>query len=423
MGQRQSRSPRRHTRARGKESGRGDAKRILAKLLADTRRHARGMAADDVLSAEIGAAAFLSLFHPTELGSEDALDALAGEIIPALGATNDPDALALLIAAAAIGEGRAAQLAGEAVGRLRAAFTPEPIWARTVGRPAFVDAWIMTDEPEDQSNLVMSFAYGGQEPHTIVAMIDANFWGMVRMASVAGAPEPVLKVWREAAGLDAVRISAQDLADRLARGLTAFDETLDPPVDDDALLLIPLLRSRLRLLPKARQIDPPYVTQRARDLLLREFAASPEATSLGRIGRSRAANLASWFIDFACDHGAGDPVRWSPVASEILLLDWLPRKVMLDADEVPRVPDVLRAFVRFAGRRKGLPESLVGETVAAIDGFEPDYLAAMADPGRGGPASEIVTAMLRDGVDLHDPAAVQRWIAGYNAGLGPGRTN
>jgi len=38
-------------------------------------------------------------------------------------------------------------------------------------------------------------------------------------------------------------------------------------------------------------------------------------------------DLLDQFLWFGIDYGPGDPLRWSPVAVEILLADWIPRKI------------------------------------------------------------------------------------------------
>lgn len=130
-----------------------------------------------------------------------------------------------------------------------------------------------------------------------------------------------------------------------------------------------------------------------------------------------ATDLARWFVDYACDYGAGDPLRWSPLAVELLLADWLPRKAILDQAEVEALPEVLRRFVRHAGRHKGLVDDLVAETLEAVDRFAPDFAAGMADEEAAGPAKQLCLEMRAAGVDLTDEAAVDAFIAERNARL------
>lgn len=119
-------------------------------------------------------------------------------------------------------------------------------------------------------------------------------------------------------------------------------------------------------------------------------------------------------IDFRGSHAEGDLDRWSPVVVEIAMLDWLPRKASLASAEIAAMPGVLRAMIRFSGARKGLSDSDIAETLAAIDSFEAEFLTAMTDADSFGPGKRIALAMQDDGVDFDDPEAVRHWIDAFN---------
>ena len=70
---------------------------------------------------------------------------------------------------------------------------------------------------------------------------------------------------------------------------------------------------------------------------------------------------------------------------EILLLDWYPRKIVAEPELLLRMPEVLRAFIRFAHAEAGLDASLTADTLRAVDGFEPEYRDAVRRPHRQGP--------------------------------------
>ncbi|MEI8334947.1 MAG: hypothetical protein WCH74_14015, partial [Chloroflexota bacterium] len=134
------------------------------------------------------------------------------------------------------------------------------------------------------------------------------------------------------------------------------------------------------------------------------------------------ADLARLFVDFAGDYGAWDPLRWSPIAIEILLADWLPRKAILGPGEIEVLPEVLRRFVRFSARRKGLSGEVIAETLVAVDSFAPDFIEGMADEGQAGPAKQIALGLRASGIDPTDDSAVRRWIDERNEELPIPRT-
>ena len=111
--------------------------------------------------------------------------------------------------------------------------------------------------------------------------------------------------------------------------------------------------------------------------LAERFLASPFAEALAD---PRAKDLLDELLWFGCDYGPGDPLRWSPVTVEILLLDWFPRKVVDEAEALATLPDLLRAFVRFSSAERGIRASLTEETLAAVEEFEPDYLEVIRRP-------------------------------------------
>ena len=235
-------------------------------------------------------------------------------------------------------------------------------------------------------------------------MPDHNFRGLIRDAWIGPDPRRVREEWAAQSGMAVTSIDAQTYADVLANGLHWCDTYLDPPVHDNVSPLVSLLRTRLRTLPAPRPIETPEVTERARRALVTAFRKSPEAAGLAD------ADLAADFVNFACDYGSGDPLRWSPIAIEICLLDWFPRKISMDDEMAAGVPEAMRRWVRYAGRRKGLSDASLAESLGAIDQFEPEFRERMADPATFGPAKALVREMLADGVDITDEAAVQAWV-------------
>ena len=420
------RSPGRGPRARrpGRdETPEGVLDAAVTAIVASIRRDGSGLAGvADPLEAELFASGILAMWHVDPLQDAEPLEILAKAVMERLADRPDPDALAVLLAVSALAPPPLDVTAREAVEKLRKAATPEPVWSRFIGRPTLVDAWISTDELDDQSNVLAAFAYDRRSPHALNLIIDANFQGLVRSVFVTGDPDAVRRQWEEVSGLPIRPLGGQALADLLGHGIEMFDLYLDPPVSEDVDELMPLLRARLRLLPTPRPIEPNEVSDEERAELVAAFAISSEATGMQSVEGGSAADLARWFVDFACDYGAGDPLRWSPIAVEIFLGDWLPRKAILEPDETEVLPEVLRRFVRFSARRKGLAEEVFAETLEAVDRFAPDFVVGMADDDRAGPAKQLARDLRASGIDLADQSAVQRWIDERNEGLPIQRT-
>src|SRR5689334_16226925 len=114
--------------------------------------------------------------------------------------------------------------------------------------------------------------------------------------------------------------------------------------------------------------------------------------------------------------GLDDPARLQPGDLEELLLDVYPRKVtVFDAadvqDTIPAVRDLL-AFLADTGRLAGQAARKLGRE---LDEVAPRFAGAVMDPSRWGMARSLTQAMVTEGVDVTDSAAVQEWIAAYNA--------
>jgi hypothetical protein len=410
-----SRPPKRKSKAARDRNRRGPGgtsrSPSLTAIFEAALRTARGIhRSGDPLEVEVLASNLLGTFDRPLMDVKDSIEFLGQQLVTFLVAKRSPDALALLHGIAAVADEPLAASARAGIVRLRAAGTTDPAVAGRIGGHRFLGAWTSIDEYGDQEMVAVSFADPTDQAHTIAFMIDHNYDGLVREAMLGPDLETIRTTWSETSGMAIVDLDAQELADRLGQGLRMYRLFLDPPVSDDVRALAILMRARLRVLPPAREPEFREVSDKERVALATAFARSKET------GRSDLiTDLARYFIDYRFDYTDGDPLRWSPIAVELCLLDWFPRKVTLDDEELASVPDALRRFVRYAGRQKGLTAESIAETIKAVDQFEPQFLAAMRDSGQYGPAKSIADEMLRDGVDLTDPEAVADWIEAFNA--------
>ena len=80
----------------------------------------------------------------------------------------------------------------------------------------------------------------------------------------------------------------------------------------------------------------------------RSSSPRPYGRSLDR-DDERAAGSIVWF---GTGWGPGDPYRWSPVNVELLLADWIPRKIVAEPSFLAKAPNLLRAFIRYCHDRR-----------------------------------------------------------------------
>lgn len=380
-------------------------------VFAAAYRSARGLGATvDPLEAETLASSLLAMWNQPLIGERDPVEFFGTRFVAYLAAKRSADSLALLLALASIGPESTAREARAAAMRMRLTRVAAPSWADLPMTGRFTRAWSSTDPYGDQDILVAEFERDAFPPYSTSALIDHNLRGIVKDLFVTADPAGLRADWSQNALMPIVEVTPQEYADRISRAMEAEEALAPSPDTQEARYLYPLVRARLRDLPRAQPIPAARVSAAARKRLLKAFQRSEEGLALGRD-----AELAEHFIDYAADQGSGDPLRWSPSVVELCLLDWLPRKVTLDDESVTRIPDVLRAWVRFAGGRKGLAGENVAATVGALDEFEAEYRGAMRDSSRFGPAKSIVSAMLAEGVPLTDQASLDAWLEGFNA--------
>lgn len=269
-----------------------------------------------------------------------------------------------------------------------------PAWLTRLA-PITVDrAVLMGHVLGDGDNIMVAARTDAGHHLTVIVYIDHNLGTVAKDGFVVHEPiDRALASFRSAAGQDPdVVFDELALADARARITEAIDlgAITVPPFETDTWPAArPLVEWIVRQLPEGgRGHERPEWTDDDRRALTGEFLGSEFGR--GHDGEDREV-LAS-LLWFGCDYGPGDPLRWSPVAVEILLTDWLPRKVIADTEFLGRAPDVLRSFIRFSHARRGIRATLTADTLAAVDRWEPEYRRTIAGPRPQGPAA-LLAAM------------------------------
>ena len=224
--------------------------------------------------------------------------------------------------------------------------------------------------------------------------------GMVRDAWVSSQVDRLLDHCRREGRTNPLmrfeRLDPRDTRALLLAALEVTDTTPDPPVNDKFGSYHAFVRARVNSLPPGgRPPQPAVYTRDHRATIAARFLASDEAEELS--DRSAASRCVDKIIDYGCVHDFGRPLRVSPIKCEMFLLDWLPRKVLLSPTEQEAVPHVLAAWVRWAGRRTGLPEEGVRATLDAVWDATAKFAEAYRDPSAFGLDRDLVTRLLPDG--------------------------
>ena len=375
---------------------------------------------EDALDAEQWASTMLGMMRDAPLPpGEDAESMLLPGFVAALEHLGTRKALATLRAVAGVSAPDYAVFAGAAGDRLAAQGLTEPAWAADLGCARPTSAALMCEEAfDDGVSVMVEFTAPNVETHTVGIYIDHNMGGLVKDVFLAGPLSEVRRLMgSRAPNQVGLAIHDLDLAEARARAEVAFDmldRTWNAPVNEDVQPMRALIEARLRLLPKGSELadDAVEVTRQERAALLEDFLSSPEGERWR--GDNAAEDVAQLAIDFGAGYNHGGPLRWSPVVVEIFMMSWLPRKVMREPGFFERVPDVLRDWVKYAGRRRHVPSAPLREAVAAVNEYRLDMLDAVSDPEAWGPAKSLAVAAHDAGVDLSDADELQRFIDRYN---------
>ena len=122
--------------------------------------------------------------------------------------------------------------------------------------------------------------------------------------------------------------------------------------------------------------------------------------------------------------GINAPSRLTAGLLNDLLLDVYPRKVtVLDRKNIASTIPALRDVTSYLADTGAITAATARAMDRELDEIEPDFGDAVMDPANWGPATAMMHAMHRDGVDISDNAAVNEWIAQQNAGVFDGNAD
>jgi hypothetical protein len=312
------------------------------------------------------------------------VDSLSGE--PTLETT----ALLTALAELAPDEESRAQARREADG----SDIPLPDWLSRLGETSVYQVLAGTHVLGDADNIMLGVRLPGREL-TVVIYIDHNRGTAAGDAFPVPAPLEEVAAQFGALGNDPdLTVKGIDFADARARAEEAIrtGAMMFPPFETDTWPgSRPMVEWLLRLLPPggAGYVRPEWSVAAKRELADRFLASDFGSAMDDEDYRGLLSNL----LWFGTDYGPGDPLRWSPVAVEILMLDWIPRKIIAPAELLAKAPELLRAFIRFCHAERGIRADLTSVTLAAVDKNEADYQRIIRSDRPQGP--EALLASMR----------------------------
>ncbi|MGH3765338.1 MAG: DUF6398 domain-containing protein [Pseudonocardiaceae bacterium] len=270
-----------------------------------------------------------------------------------------------------------------------------PGWLTDLGRTTVEGVVEMVHVLGDGDNIMIGLSLPDDAALSIVVYIDHNMGTLVKDAfTVPESLDELIEQMRSASGNDPdttwVDLAPADarvrVQDAIERGAITF-----PPCETDCWPACrPLVEWAIGMLPAGGSgYQRPRWDNKKLSKLTERFFSSPFGTGLDDADHRGLLESVLWF---GTDYGPGDPLRWSPVAVEILLVDWIPRKIVADTAYLAKAPELLRAFIRFCHHERGIRAALTDDTVAAVDTYEPEYQQMIASPRQQGPAA-LLAAM------------------------------
>ncbi len=388
---RQARQSKHRRQARPTRTGRPGGP---ADFLADVRRQ---LASEEPLDFLAYASTLLASVDPRGQnpfegeGAGEPDRATLSELLESLAGVVLPETTALLAALAELGPDELTR----ARARRALATRPHPLpdWLARLGETSVYRAMENTHVLGDGDSVLLGARLPGHEL-TVLIYIDHNLGTVVKDAFPMSSPvSEVAELIRQSTGDPDVRSSDIGLADARARAAAAVElgAIMFPPFETETWPASrPLTEWLLRLLPEGGTgyVRPTW-SKAAKKKLANRFFGSPFGRPLDDADHRDLLDQLLWF---GTDYGPGDPLRWSPVAVEILLADWIPRKIMASPEHLRKAPALLRAFIRFCHGERKIRPALTDQTLAAVDEHEPEYLRVIGSPRPQGPMA-LLAAM------------------------------
>ncbi len=273
-----------------------------------------------------------------------------------------------------------------------------PSWLNQLDEVTVYRAVEMVHVLRDGDNVVIGARLPTGHELSVVVYIDHNLGTVAKDAYIVEQPIAELLAFMHARTDDPdTSWNDFDLADARARINDAIETgaiTFPPFESDTWPACRPLVEWIARRLPRGGTgYQRPDWSDEALQELAERFFASPLGAGLDDPDHRGLLESLLWF---GSDYGSGDPLHWSPTRVEIVLADWIPRKIVADATYLSKAPELLRAFIRFCHQERAIRTQLTDQTLGAVDQWEPEYQQTIRSPRPQGAAALLAAVGLLD---------------------------
>jgi hypothetical protein len=289
---------------------------------------------------------------------------------------------------------------------------PEPAWARSLDQVTSTGCWALRDVYGDGASVLCSFERDGRR-HGLSILVDFNhLGGWAKDILLAEDDLSLLEFMRQGAAdapetMFLEQIDPGEARAVLERAFHATDSTWEPDVSSDFVELRALALARLRTLPQpTERPEPAEIGDDERAGAVREFLDSLDAADLPADGDPQ--YCARLIVDYGADYDDGKLLRVSPVKTATFLLDWLPRKVLLDPHDRVLMPQLMPVWIRWAARQKNLPIAALDELLDVARTCSEGFAEAYDDIGTMSPARALMHGLPPTGTEEELQDALDR---------------
>jgi hypothetical protein len=271
-----------------------------------------------------------------------------------------------------------------------------PGWVQRLGDTHVYGAIEMVDVLGDGQNVVVAVQLPGRHSINLVVYIDHNVGTLVKDAYVVPCTLAQMRdAWNAAhlahpeMAIGSSPIMEPPLADARARidaAILRGRQTIPPFETETWPACRAIVEWALRMMPAG---GTSFEIQEFSDT---DLGAIAEDFFASRFGREFDDNGENWdvldlLLEFGRASASGDPLRWSGVAVEIVLVDWIPRTVIASKSMLRRVPELLRPLIEYSHSVRKIPRELTADTLTAVDKWKGPYfdiVAALREPQTSG---------------------------------------
>ena len=145
------------------------------------------------------------------------------------------------------------------------------------------------------------------------------------------------------------------------------------------------------------------------EAVVSELAAGYEASTGSDLGW-----VVEQILEFKWGYLDGNLTTWSADEVRTVLFDLYPAKSSLQASSLTKVIEGFSGFLRYLGDAGLASPSSSRRLALLVEGSASEFEAAMADESRYSAGKRLVMAMVADGIDPTDSAAVDAWTQAFN---------